>query len=93
MGAAAAVDRARIGGRAIRLIQSYPLLAYGIPFIVIPLIAWRLLNAPRDYLMRYIALLPCCIIGQFVWANEFLRISRNQRSVNVDNNSAIMQHR
>lgn len=79
MGAAAAVDQARIGGRCIRLIQRYPLLVYGIPLLVIPLIAWRLLKAPRGYLVRYIALLPCCIIGQFAWADAFRHVLMNQR--------------
>jgi GT2 family glycosyltransferase len=71
MGRAAAQDQRKLGGRAIRWIERWPPLVYGVPLVVLPLIAWRLLAAPRSYLLRFLALLPCCLLGQILWAREF----------------------
>jgi GT2 family glycosyltransferase len=76
MGRAAAHDHQILGGRAIRWIQRWPPLVYGVPLVVLPLIAWRLLGAPPSYLLRYLALLPCCLQGQILWAREFQRVVR-----------------
>jgi GT2 family glycosyltransferase len=71
MGEAAARDRQRMGGRAIRWIQGWPPLIFGAPLVVLPLIGWRLLGAPPSYLPRYLTLLPCCLLGQVLWARAF----------------------
>jgi GT2 family glycosyltransferase len=71
MGRAAAHDQQVLGGQAIRWIQRWPPLVYGVPLVVLPLIGWRLLGAPPSYLLRYLALLPCCLAGQILWAREF----------------------
>jgi GT2 family glycosyltransferase len=71
MGRAAAHDQQALGGRAIRWIQRFPPLIYGVPLVVLPLIGWRLLGAPPSYLLRYVGLLPCCLLGQILWAREF----------------------
>jgi GT2 family glycosyltransferase len=71
MGRAAANDQQELGGRAIRWIQHWPPLVYGVPLVVLPLIGWRLLGAPRSYLLRYLVFLPCCLVGQYLWAKEF----------------------
>ncbi|MEB3260286.1 MAG: glycosyltransferase family 2 protein [Cyanobacteriota bacterium] len=73
MGRAAAQDQQKLGGRAIRWIQRWPPLVYGVPLVVLPLIAWRLLGAPPSYLLRYLTLLPCCLLGQLLWAQEFAK--------------------
>ena len=74
MGRAAAHDHQKLGGRAIRWIQRWPPLVYGVPLVVLPLIGWRLLGAPPSYLLRYLALLPCCVVGQILWAREFQKV-------------------
>ena len=71
MGAAAADSRTRLGGRAIDALHRVPALAYGIPFLILPKIAWRLVSAPRGYLLMFLALFPCCVVGHFMWANAF----------------------
>jgi GT2 family glycosyltransferase len=84
MGAAAADSRTRLGGRAIDVLHRVPALAFGIPFVILPRIAWHLLSAPRGYLPRFLGLLPCCVAGHFVWANAFRKAlcqSRHRRSV------------
>jgi GT2 family glycosyltransferase len=73
MGDAAAVDQSRLGGLAISILRRLPLLAFGIPLIILPRIAMRLLGAPKGYLARYLLLLPCCVFGQLVWASSFRR--------------------
>jgi len=80
MGTAAARSRSHLGGRAIAVLQRFPLLAFGIPLIMLPRIGWRLCGAPRGYLTRYLALLPCCVVGQFVWADAFRRALRQPRA-------------
>lgn len=71
MGRAAAKDQRRIGGWQINLLERWPLLCHGIPFLIIPLIGWRLSSAPRPYFMRYMLLWPACLIGQMFWVHEF----------------------
>lgn len=73
MGDAAAVDQSRLGGLAISILRKMPVLAFGIPLVILPRIAMRLLAAPRGYLARYLLLLPCCVFGQLVWASSFRR--------------------
>jgi len=79
MGTAAADSQTRLGGRAIDALHRIPLISFGIPFLILPRIAWNLLRAPRWYLAAFIALLPCCVVGQFVWANAFRRALRQVR--------------
>jgi len=76
MGRAAAHDRQQLGGAAMGLIQRCPPLIYGAPLLMLPLIGWRLLKAPPVYLLRYLLLLPCCLVGQGLWANEFRAVLR-----------------
>lgn len=71
MGRAAAHDQQHLGGTAIRWIQRFPPLIFGAPLLVLPLIGWRLLQAPPAYLLRYLMLLPCCLVGQVLWAKQF----------------------
>jgi GT2 family glycosyltransferase len=71
MGAAAADSRTRLGGRAIDVLHRVPAMAFGIPFVILPRIAWRLVSAPRGYLPMFLVLLPCCVAGHFAWANAF----------------------
>jgi GT2 family glycosyltransferase len=80
MGAAAAESRTLLGGRAIELLHRMPALAFGIPFMILPRIAWRLISAPPGYLPMFVVLLPCCIVGQYVWANTFRRALRQARA-------------
>jgi len=80
MGCAAAADRARIGGRAIGWLERMPILSYGIPLVILPKIGWRLVGAPRGYLPRFLALLPACIVGHFLWANSFRKALRGIRT-------------
>lgn len=79
MGTAAARSRSALGGWAIVLLQRIPLLAFAIPFLVLPSIGWRLLRAPSGYLLRFLMLLPACSVGQAVWANALRRSLREQR--------------
>lgn len=79
MGAAAADTRSRLGGRAIDVLHHVPELAFGIPFLILPRIAWRLVFAPRGYLLMFLALLPCCVVGHFTWANAFRKALRQTR--------------
>jgi GT2 family glycosyltransferase len=71
MGRAAAHDQQKLGGRAIRWIERWPPLVFGVPLVVLPLIGWRLLSAPPSYGIRYLGLLPCCFAGQLLWAEAF----------------------
>jgi len=71
MGRAAAVDQQRLGGRWFRLIAQRPLLVFAIPLVVLPMIGWRLRQAPPFFLPRYLSLLPCCLFGQLLWAKAF----------------------
>jgi GT2 family glycosyltransferase len=48
-----------------------PLLLYGVPFGVLAMITWRLWRAPRGYLLRFLLLLPMCLLGQWLWAHAF----------------------
>ena len=73
MGAAAAADQTRIGGREVEWLHRLPILSYGIPLVMLPRIGWRLRGAPRGYLARFLLLLPCCALGQLVWAASFRR--------------------
>lgn len=79
MGRAAAQDQKKLGGRWIRWIERHPLLAYGVPLVVLPLIGWRLLSSPRHYLLRYLLLLPLCLWGQLLWAGEFRATLRHDQ--------------
>lgn len=71
MGRAAAHDQRQIGGHRYQLIERWPMLSFGVPLVILPLIGWRLLNAPPTYLLRFLLLLPCCLLGQLLWAWEF----------------------
>ncbi len=73
MGTAAADSQTRLGGRAIDALHRIPAISFGIPFLILPRVAWNLLGAPRGYLVAFIAIVPCCVVGQFVWANAFRR--------------------
>jgi len=73
MGDSAAVDRSRLGGLAIAVLRRLPLLSFGIPLVILPRIAIRLLGAPRGFLTRYLLLLPNCAFGQLLWASSFRR--------------------
>ena len=85
MGSAAARSRSTLGGWAIALLQRIPVLAFAIPFLVLPSISWRLLRAPSGYLLRFIMLLPACLVGQAVWANAFRSaLSETRRCVRDD---------
>lgn len=79
MGAAAADTRSRLGGQAIDVLHHVPALAFGIPFLILPKIAWRLVFAPRGYLLMFLILLPCCVVGHFTWANAFRKALRQPR--------------
>ena len=83
MGAAAAESQTRLGGRAIQALHRIPAMSYGIPFLVLPRIGWKLLGAPRGYLATYIALLPCCVVGHFTWADAFCRSLRQRRTKSI----------
>ncbi|MEB3349766.1 MAG: glycosyltransferase family 2 protein [Cyanobacteriota bacterium] len=78
MGRAAAQDQAQLGGWAIRLVQRCPALIFGAPLIILPRICWALRHAPLHYLLRFLALLPCCLFGQLLWAAEFRATLRSQ---------------
>lgn len=82
MGAAAADSQTRLGGRAIDALHRAPVLSLGIPLIILPRIGWRLRTAPPGYLPVFMALLPCCLVGHFVWANAFRKalVQRRARS-------------
>jgi len=80
MGRAAAATRSRQGGQAIETLRAVPVLAFGIPLVILPRIAWSLLLGTRAYLPIYIALLPCCAIGSFVWAYAFRRALLESRA-------------
>lgn len=80
MGAAAADTRTRLGGRSIAVLHRVPAMAFGIPFLILPQIAWRLVSAPRGYLLVFLAMLPCCIVGHFVWANSFRKALHQVRA-------------
>jgi GT2 family glycosyltransferase len=80
MGRAAAHDQQQLGGWPIRWMQRWPPLVYGVPLVMLPLIGWRLLGAPRSYLLHYLALLPCCLVGQLLWAREFQSVLSDQRA-------------
>lgn len=69
----------RLGGRAISALHRVPALAYGIPFLILPTIAWRLVTAPRGYLPTFLALLPFCVVGHFMWANTFRNVLDQMR--------------
>lgn len=71
MGKAAAEDQSRLGGRAIVILQKCPALSFGIPLVILPRIVWRLLEAPRGYLARFLQLFPICLLGQILWAASF----------------------
>ncbi len=80
MGVAAADVQTRLGGRAIKALHCIPAMSYGIPFLLLPRIGWKLLGAPRGYLATYIALFPCCVVGHFAWADAFRRALRQRRT-------------
>lgn len=80
MGVAAAGSRTRLGGRSIVVLRRMPALAMGIPFVILPRIGWRLLRSPPRYLLTFLAVLPCCIFGHFVWANAFRKALLQSRA-------------
>lgn len=80
MGTAAADSQTRLGGRAIAALQRMPVLALGIPLLILPRIAWRLRRALPGYLAMFVVLLPCCVVGHFAWANAFRRALRHPRA-------------
>jgi cellulose synthase/poly-beta-1,6-N-acetylglucosamine synthase-like glycosyltransferase len=80
MGAAAAESQTQLGGHAIELLHRVPALAFGIPFVILPRIAWRLISAPPGYLPMFVALLPCCIVGHLMWANTFRKALRQAQA-------------
>ena len=71
MGTAAAYSQTRIGRRSIGILHRFPLLALGIPLLMLPRIGWALVGSPPRYMGMFLALLPLCAIGQFAWANSF----------------------
>lgn len=80
MGQAAATSRSRLGGGAIGLLQRLPILTFAIPLIMLPTIGWRLAQGPRGYLMRFVLLFPCCLMGQLAWAAAFHRTLLQRRT-------------
>jgi GT2 family glycosyltransferase len=79
MGGAAAKSRTQLGGRVIGILHRLPILAFGIPFLILPRIVWRLVFAPPGYLLTFLALLPCCAVGHLAWANAFRKTLRQVR--------------
>lgn len=80
MGTAAADSRLRLGGRAVHLLHRWPVLSFGIPCVILPLIGWRLRRAPFGYLATFLALFPCCAVGHFVWADAFRKALLQSRA-------------
>lgn len=71
MGTAAAHSQTRIGRRPIAILNRMPFLSFGIPLLMLPRIGLALVGSPPRYLAMFLALLPMCAVGQFVWANAF----------------------
>jgi cellulose synthase/poly-beta-1,6-N-acetylglucosamine synthase-like glycosyltransferase len=49
----------------------WPSLAFVAPLVVLPSIARDLLRSRRSYLLRFLALIPMCLLGNLTWANGF----------------------
>lgn len=79
MGRAAGADQQHIGGWKVAVIQRYPVLVFSVPLAILPLIVWRLRSAPPSYLPRFLMLLPCCLMGQLLWASEFRSVILRSR--------------
>jgi hypothetical protein len=48
-----------------------PLLVYLAPVAILPFITVELLGARWSYLLRFLLLLPACLLGNLVWAHAF----------------------
>jgi glycosyltransferase involved in cell wall biosynthesis len=71
MGKASAQDQRMIADWRFQLLESWPFLSYTLPWIILPLIGWRLLSSPPGYMARFLLLFPFCLWGQFTWATTF----------------------
>jgi cellulose synthase/poly-beta-1,6-N-acetylglucosamine synthase-like glycosyltransferase len=49
----------------------HPNLVFFAPFVVLPSIAWDLLQSHPSYLLRFLVLAPACLVGNLVWAKSF----------------------
>ena len=51
-----------------------PLLTFLAPLVILPAIGFDLLRSRWSYLLRFLLLLPICLLGNLAWAHAF----RNQ---------------
>lgn len=51
----------------------WPILAFGMPLLVLPSICIHLLRSRWSYLWRFLLLAPMCLVGNLVWASGFRR--------------------
>jgi GT2 family glycosyltransferase len=80
IGEAAAAYHAVLGlGWAAPFLR-YPTLAFAAPAAVLPCIALHLLRSRPGYLLRFVALLPMCLLGNLAWATGFRRQARLLRA-------------
>lgn len=78
MGVAAAAYQTVRRPPWLRYVERFPLLIFAVPLVVLPSIAWRLIQSPPGYLPRFLLLLPVCLQGQLLWAVAFRRELRRR---------------
>jgi cellulose synthase/poly-beta-1,6-N-acetylglucosamine synthase-like glycosyltransferase len=83
MGKSAAQDQRKIADWRFWLLEHFPLLSFGIPLIILPLVGWRLLRTSPGYMGRFLLLLPCCLWGQLIWAASFRQSLINSRAAEI----------
>lgn len=73
MGKAAAGYHMQIRKPLMRPFLNLPILSMVSPVVILPKILLNLIGAPAGYLLRFLLLLPVCLVGNIVWALNFQR--------------------
>ena len=73
MGVSAAHHHQVLRQHRMAVFLRVPTLLFLAPVVILPSIAWRLARSRRFYLLRFLLLLPMCLLGNLVWAAAFRR--------------------
>ncbi len=79
MGKAAAGYHMEIRKAIMKPFLRFPILVFVSPLFVLPKIFFNLIGAPLGYLLRFLPLLPVCLLGNLVWGAAFRREALSMR--------------